>query len=163
MISFDLSTNRVIDKLIQRLASDICKAVKHELVLSDTAIENIKKLQLRRRFKRLPIGIKAELRDKFAKNPDCLHVDILNLSAIGAFVYGCGKFKLGDMVVMKFKLAPRQEEIEIEGKIVWLPDKQIQLPLSPGMGVEFINISSGIQEKLIEFIERNVSRMSSED
>lgn len=42
MISFDLSTNRVIDKLIQRLASDICKAVKHELVLSDTAIENIK-------------------------------------------------------------------------------------------------------------------------
>lgn len=129
----------------------------------DTAIENIKKLQLRRRFKRLPIGIKAELRDKFAKNPDCLHVDILNLSAIGAFVYGCGKFKLGDMVVMKFKLAPRQEEIEIEGKIVWLPDKQIQLPLSPGMGVEFINISSGIQEKLIEFIERNVSRMSSED
>lgn len=129
----------------------------------DKIIENIQKLQLRRRFKRLPIDIKVELKQKYEKSPACYKVDTLNLSAIGAYLYGCGKFKLGDEVVLKFKLPPKNEELELEAKVVWLPDKQIQPHLHPGMGVEFSHISSSVQEKLLGFIERNLSFMATDD
>ncbi len=130
----------------------------------DKIIENIQKLQLRRRFKRLPIDIKIELKDKYAKSPACLNVDILDLSAIGAYVYGCKQFKLGDEVVLKFKIvAPQAEEMELAAKVVWLSDKQIQPHVHPGMGVEFYNISPAVQEKLLKFIERNLSFMPTDD
>ena len=128
----------------------------------DKVIENIKKMQLRRRFKRLPIDIKIELKAKYEKSPTCLKVDILNLSAVGAFIFGCDKFKLGDEVVLKMKLSPKNEEVEVEAKVVWLPDKQVQYHFHPGMGVEFKDISPSVQQKLLEFIERNLSFMSME-
>ena len=129
----------------------------------DKVIENIKKLQLRRRFKRLPIDIKIELKNKYDRSPSCLKADILNLSAIGAYIYGCEHFKLGDEVILKFKLPPDSEEIELEAKVVWLPDKQIQPHAYPGMGVEFYNISSAVQSKILTFIDRNLSRMSTDE
>lgn len=129
----------------------------------DKVIENIKKMQLRRRFKRLPIDIKIELRDKTDRAVCAVKVDTLNLSAIGAYIYGCDKFKLGDEVVLKFKLPPKQEEMELQAKVVWLSDKQIQPQIHPGMAVEFTHLSGAIQEKLLEFIERNLSFLSSND
>lgn len=128
----------------------------------DKIIDKIKKMQLRRRFKRLPIDIKIELKSKYDKSPACLKVDILNLSAIGAYIYGCDKFKLGDEIILKMKLPPKNEEVELEAKVVWLPDKQIQHQIQPGMGVEFYNIPASLQQKLLEFIERNLSFMSTE-
>lgn len=129
----------------------------------DKIIENIQKLQLRRRFRRLPIDIKIELKDKFAKSPVCLKLDILDLSAIGAYIFGCNKFKLGDDVILKFKLPPKSEEMELSAKVVWLSDKQVQSHLHPGMGVEFRDIDVPTQEELLRFIEKNLSFMPSDD
>lgn len=129
----------------------------------DKIIEHIKKLQLRRRFKRLPIDIKIELKTKYDKSPVCLKADILNLSGVGAYIYGCDQFKLGEAVVLKLKLPPKLEEIEVEAKVVWLSDKQVQPHLHPGMGVEFYNILASVQGKLVEFIERNLSLMPTDD
>lgn len=129
----------------------------------DKVIEKIKKLQLRRRFKRLPIDIKAELKDKFDKSSGWLKVDILNLSAIGAYIFGCKKFKLGDAVILRLKLSSQLEATELEAKVVWLPDRQIQPHFHPGMGIEFCSISSSVQKKLLEFIERNLSFMSTDN
>ncbi|MDD5478023.1 MAG: anti-sigma factor antagonist [Candidatus Omnitrophica bacterium] len=123
----------------------------------DKIIENIKKMQLRRRFKRLPIDLKIELKSKKEDSPACLKVDIINLSAVGAFIFGCAKFKLGDEVLLKMKLAPKNEELELEAVVVWVPDKEVQMHEYPGIGVEFRNISTVNQQKLIEFIDRNLS------
>ena len=123
----------------------------------DKIIENIKKMQLRRRFKRLPIDIKVELHSKFEKSPACYNVDILNISAVGAYIYGCAKFKLGDEVILKFKVPPKQEEIELDAKVVWLCDRKIQPQLYPGVGVAFHSIQSATQQRLLAFIERNLS------
>lgn len=148
-----------LDKVIEIYATE-------ELALSsfkeDKIIEKIKKMQLRRRFKRLPIDIKIELKAKHEKSPLCLKLDILNLSAVGAYIYGCDKFRLGDEIILKMKLAPKNEELELGAKVVWLPDKQIQQQIRPGMGVEFHNIPTSVQQKLLEFIERNLSFMSAE-
>lgn len=127
----------------------------------DKVIENIRKMQLRRRFKRLPIELKVELKSKYG-GTDTDKVEILNLSGIGAYIYGSDKFKLGDEVALKMKLAPRQEEVEIEAQVVWLADKQIQHRFYPGMGVIFHHIPSETQQKLVEFIDRNVSFLPAE-
>lgn len=128
----------------------------------DKAIENIKKMQLRRRFKRLPIDLKIELKSKKDASLECLKVEMLNLSAIGAFIFGCGKFKLGDEVALKMKLAPKPEELELEARVVWIPDKGVQPHEYPGIGVEFSNLSAENQQKIIEFIDRNISFSPSE-
>jgi anti-anti-sigma factor len=123
----------------------------------DKIIEDIKKMQLRRRFKRLPIDIKIELKAKNERNPLCLNLDLVNLSAIGAFIFGCDKFRLNDEVIVKIKLPPKDEELQLDAKVVWIPDKQVQPHFYPGMGVEFTQISSHTQQKIIEFIDRNIS------
>ena len=128
----------------------------------DKVIENIKKMQLRRRFKRLPVDLKIELKSKQDNSPECLKVEMINLSAVGAFIFGCGKFKLKDEVILKMKLAPKPEELELEARVVWVPDKAVQPHEYPGIGVEFTNISSVNQQKIIEFIERNLSSISSD-
>ncbi len=129
----------------------------------DKIIENIKKMQLRRRFKRLPIDIKIELKEKYDKSAVCLEGDLINLSAIGAYIFGCDQFKLGDEIILKLKLPPKSEEIELAAKVVWLSDKQIQPHSHPGMGLEFCNIPPSVQQKLLEFIERNLSFMSTDN
>jgi len=148
-----------LDRVIEMFASEDLAVNSFK---EDKVIENIKKLQLRRRFKRLPIDIKVELKAKHNKSPVCYKVDILNLSGVGAFIFGCDKFRLGDEVVLKMKLPPKNEELELEARVVWLPDKQIQPHFHPGMGVEFYNIPTGVQQKLLEFIERNLSYLSTE-
>jgi len=148
-----------IDRTIEVYASDTLALNSFK---EDKIIENIKKMQLRRRFKRLPVDLKIELKSKLPSSPHCLKVDILNLSAVGAFIFGCNEFKLGDEVILKMKLAPSKNELELEAKVVWIPDKEVQPHEYPGIGVEFRNISATDQQKLIEFIERNLSFMSSD-
>ena len=58
---------------------------------------------------------------------------------------------------IKITLAPKQEELELTARVVWVPDKEVQLHEYPGIGVEFRNISTANQQKLIEFIDRNLS------
>ena len=124
----------------------------------DKAIENIKRMQLRRRFKRLPIDLKIELKSNKNSSLGCLKVEMLNLSAIGAFIFGCGhQFKLQDEVTLKMILAPKAEVLELEARVVWVPDKGVQPHEYPGIGVEFSNLSTVNQQKLIEFIDRNIS------
>lgn len=148
-----------LDRVIQMYATEDLAVNSFK---EDKVIENIQKMQLRRRFKRLPVDIKIELKAKYENSPVFLKVDILNLSAVGAFIFGCDKFKLGDEVIVKLNLSPKNEEIELAAKVVWLPDKQIQPHFHPGMGVEFCNIPTLVQQKLVEFIERNLSFMSAD-
>lgn len=148
-----------IDKAVENFATEelAIKSFKE-----DQNIENIQKLQLRRRFKRLPIDIKAELKAAYDKSAPAFKVDILNFSAVGAYVYGCDKFKLQDKVVLVLRLPPKHEELRLDALVVWLSDKQVQPQFHPGMGVEFRDLPGPVQKKLIEFIERNLSCIPSE-
>lgn len=148
-----------IDRVIESFATEDLAINSFK---EDQNIENIKKLHLRRRFKRLPIDIKAQVKSQYDKDAACFKVDILNFSAIGAYIYGCNKFNLGDKVILELSLAPKNQKLELEAKVVWLSDKQVQPQFHPGMGVEFCNIPGPLQKRLIEFIERNLSCISSE-
>ena len=45
----------------------------------------------------------------------------------------------------------------MDARVVWIPDKQIQPHAYPGMGLKFTNTPTDIQQRLVEFIERNLS------
>ncbi|MFH1690977.1 MAG: anti-sigma factor antagonist [Candidatus Omnitrophota bacterium] len=120
-------------------------------------LEKISKLQLRRRFKRMPLGIKIEARAKNNKDYPVFIGSLLNLSGIGAYIYGNHDFKIEDELTLGLKFSPKDTEITIEAQVVWLPDKQIQHQIYPGMGVIFHKISSSDQRKLLEFIDKNLT------
>jgi anti-anti-sigma factor len=148
-----------LDRTIEIFASEdmALNSFKEDLI-----IENIKKMQLRRRFKRLPIDIKIEMHAKYDKAFSCINAEVVNLSAVGAFVFGCDKFKLGDDVILKLRLPPQTDEMELEAKVVWIPDKHVQIHFHPGIGVEFRNISIQDQEKLASFIDKNASFLTTD-
>ncbi|RJP29690.1 MAG: STAS domain-containing protein [Candidatus Omnitrophota bacterium] len=148
-----------MDKVVDTYASvDLAL----ESFKEDQAIENIKKMQLRRRFKRLAIDIKIDMKPKMSASPACYQADILNLSAIGAYVYGCDQFQLGDELTLTLKLGVDPKEMHLKAKVVWMSDKQVQNQLHPGMGIEFLDISKQDQDKLLAFIDKNLSLTPSE-
>lgn len=145
-----------LDRTIEIFASEEAAVNSFK---EDAIIENIKKMQLRRRFKRLPIDIKIEIRARFKENAPACAVEMINLSAVGCFLFGCDKFRLGDEVAIKMKLPPKLEEMELAAKVVWIADKQVQRHFHPGVGLSFENISSSDQQKIVSFIDRNLSFM----
>ncbi len=155
----DIFTVSGMDRVMEIYASE---AAGLNSFKEDKAIEEIKRMHLRRRFKRLPIDLKIELKAKKDSALECLKLEMLNLSAVGAFIFGCGKFKLGDEVILKMKLAPHPEIMELEARVVWIPDKGVQPHEYPGIGVEFSNISALNQQRVIEFIDRNISSILSD-
>lgn len=123
----------------------------------DRVIENIKNLQMRRRFKRLTLDIKVELSAKHNKKAHCLKVELLDISAVGAYIFGCSQFKLGDELDLKIDLPSEKKTFWLEAKVVWLSDKDIQRHIHPGMGVTFIDVPVYVQDELVKFIEKNLS------
>jgi len=123
----------------------------------DRIIEKIKNKPLRRRFKRLSLRIKVEYKPAGAKDNEFVHGEMLDLSAIGAYIMGSNKFSLNDVLDLRLHLNPKPGEIDVQARVVWLSDKQIQPHDHPGMGIEFYNMPSLIQKKILDFIDRNLA------
>jgi len=126
----------------------------------DKIISDIKKRPLRRRFKRLPINISVKFKLKSGDDKKIIEGKVFNLSAIGAFILCKKVCSLNDLIVLKMNLKPYPGIMELDARVVWIPDKELQHQLFPGMGVEFCGITSEMQKKIVEFIERNVDLRS---
>lgn len=129
----------------------------------DEAISEIIRKKLRRRFKRLPIQIKITFKPKFSSSKEVFEGLLFNLSAIGAFVFTKNISNLNEILTIWLPLGSSEETIEVEARVVWLADRQIQPQTSPGMGIEFYNISTKLQEKIVQYVNKNLSRQSSFD
>lgn len=129
----------------------------------DKAIDEIKKMKLRRKFKRLPIVVPVEFKMKGSRD-DAFHTGkVHNLSAIGAYIFSKKIYSLGDILTMRIYLNPKPGLLMFEGKVVWVAHKELMPQVSPGMGVEFHNISIEIQGKIVEFVERNLPLEASKE
>lgn len=121
----------------------------------DTVIAEIQKKQLRRRFKRLPLDIDIEFKAK-AKEESFNHGKVLNLSAVGLLVFADKIYPLGELLRIRLMLAPKPGTVELDAKVVWLVEKELQPHLYPGMGLEFYKIDAKTQKDIVEFVERNL-------
>jgi anti-anti-sigma factor len=125
----------------------------------DKIISEILKKKLRRRFKRIPTKKTIEYRQKFSQKDIFYKGKIINLSAIGVFMIGKKVFSIGDILTTKLYLTPSVGIIEVDAKVIWTADKYLQKEESPGMGLEFYKITPQIQEKIIQFVEKNLSSL----
>ncbi|MDD5668677.1 MAG: PilZ domain-containing protein [Candidatus Omnitrophica bacterium] len=121
----------------------------------DKVISEIKKKQLRRRFKRLFLDINIEFRPLGSKS-EFIKGKILNISAVGILIFAGKQFPLGELLDLRLDLSPQPGHLEIEGKVVWHVQKEIQPHIYPGMGVEFYHLTGLTQQKILEFVERNL-------
>ena len=126
-------------------------AIKQEQI-----IEQITRKPSRRRFERIPFKATIEYRQKFLLNESFAGGKVVNLSAEGSFIISDKIFSIGDLLATRIKLQPHSEVIEVDAKVVWLVDKEIQPDYYPGMGLEFHNITPEKQEKIIQFIEKHL-------
>jgi len=121
----------------------------------DKIISEIQKMQLRRRFKRLPLDIDVEFKPASSQGP-FYRGKVLNISAVGLLVFADKTFPLGEMLDIKMFLSPKPGPMELEAKVTWLVQKEIQPQIYPAMGLEFHNLTAEKQEEIAEFVERNL-------
>lgn len=116
---------------------------------------------LRRRFKRLDVHIEAEFCAK--SNPDKIwHTGrILNISGEGLFIQSKNVVPLGTTLTLKLNISDT-ETLEAEGMVIWLADKSLQLQSYPGMGIRFNNMRKTVQDKLMTFINRQITNRSTD-
>jgi anti-sigma B factor antagonist len=121
----------------------------------DREISEIQKKQLRRRFKRLPIDMEIEFRQA-GKNEPFNKGKVLNISAVGLLIFADKTYPLNDILEVRLSLLPKPGLLDLEVRVVWLIEKEIQPQIYPGMGLEFYNLDAAIQKKIIEFVDRNL-------
>jgi len=118
---------------------------------------------LRRRFKRVPLNALIEYRQKFSDQSEFYRGRIINLSADGIFVSAQKLFSIGDVLLSRIHLLPQPGIIEVDTKVVWIVDQEIQPEDFPGMGLEFYNIDAKVQEKIVLFVERQSTHSAQEE
>ena len=118
------------------------------------SLSDIQKKQLRRRFKRLPLDIVVQFKSNHEK--EFHHGKVLNLSAIGLLVFAKETYHTGEILDVIVSLVPVAASIQVKAKVVWLVQKEIQPQLYPAMGIEFYHIDTATQEKVLQFVERNM-------
>lgn len=127
----------------------------------DTKISQILKKQLRRRFQRIAVRRDIEYKQKFSPKDTFFKGKMIDLSALGMFVIADVIFSMGEIVSTRLHLLPVPGIIELDAKVVWVADKEIQPTEYPGMGLEFYNISSEQQQIIIDFVEKNFAHNDS--
>ncbi|MFA6281923.1 MAG: anti-sigma factor antagonist [Candidatus Omnitrophota bacterium] len=133
------------------------KSFKEEELFS-----HILEQRLRRRFKRVPLRRIIEYKQKYTEKEAYHKGKIVNLSAIGAFVIAEKTFAIGETLTTRLHLEPQPGILEIDARVVWEADKEIQPIESPAMGLEFQNVSQQTQEQIVDFVEKNLTHSSQE-
>ncbi len=115
---------------------------------------------LRRRFKRVPINLEIKYRPKISQEKEWRKGKIINLSGDGVFVSTRELFPVGQNLETIIALTPKPGLLEIDARVVWLSDKDLQPNDFPGMGLEFENIKGEIQKMIITFVEKHLTHSS---
>ena len=119
-----------------------------------SVLSDIQKKQLRRRFKRLPLDIDVQF--KSHREKEFHSGKALNLSAIGLLVFAKETYRIGEILEIVVSIAPVAAALHAQAKVVWLVEKEIQPQIYPAMGLEFYHIDCATQEKVLQFVERNM-------
>jgi len=128
----------------------------------DRVISEIQHKQLRRRFKRIPVETELQFRRK-ASNEPFKSGKLLNVSGVGLLVFAHETYPLGEILELRLSFSPKPGVLELDAKVVWLVQKELQPQIYPGMGLEFYQLDSETQRKIVEFVDRNLPLSCSTD
>ncbi|MFA6079207.1 MAG: PilZ domain-containing protein [Candidatus Omnitrophota bacterium] len=122
--------------------------------------ESAQKLHLRRKFKRLDLHLPIQYKISGQANAKFFTGNILNLSAVGVYIYTPYIFPLNTMLDLQFTFPDTHAPLEAEANVVWLADKQLQSHVSPGMGAGFVHLTAEKEKAIIDFIDKNITYRS---
>ncbi|MFC1577063.1 PilZ domain-containing protein [Candidatus Omnitrophota bacterium] len=127
-------------------------------IKSFSRTSKIDSMKMRRRFKRIfaHARISYKLSGKH-KGKQSFTGDALNLSASGAFLYAADTFPLNTLLELEIQLPGEPGGIKVGSKVVWLADKEIQPHSYPGMGVVFLKIGRELEDKILRFIDKQIT------
>lgn len=128
----------------------------------EKVISEIQHKQLRRRFKRIDLRSEIDYRQKFSVSGEFFKGKIMNLSGMGAFIIADKLFSLGELILARLHLLPKPGIIEVDTKVVWIADQEIQPMESPAMGLEFYNLAPDKQNQIIEFVDKHLTHTPEE-
>ena len=120
--------------------------------------EDVEKVHLRRKFKRLDIGLSVRYKIVGSqKKPKVFNGKVLNLSGAGLYIYSPYTFPINSVLDLEFYIPDANPVLEASGRIVWLADKDLQPHYYPGMGVGFIHLTPDKEKAIIDFIDKNIT------
>ncbi len=140
-----------LDKIFD-IHPDINSAVKS--FEEESEISKIKKIQLRRRFKRLDLNLDIEFKSK--KEENFQSGKIINMSGIGILVSAAETYSLGEILDVKIPLDSKSGKLHVKCKVAWLVRKDLQPQIFPGMGLEFYHIEPAVQEKILDYVDKHL-------
>lgn len=117
----------------------------------------VDKLSLRRRFKRIDVSIPVKYKTGLSSDTKLLSGKILNMSGEGLFIYAKNTFPVATQIYLEIHLAGEKRTLTLTGIVIWLADKELQPHSYPGMGINFMNLSSDDAEEIIAFIDKNIT------
>ncbi|MBL7156783.1 MAG: PilZ domain-containing protein [Candidatus Omnitrophica bacterium] len=120
----------------------------------------VDKLPLRRRFKRIDVSVPVRYKVGISTDAKLSKGKMLNLSGEGLFIYSKNTFPVSTQLYMELGLKGERKPLTLMGTVVWLADKELQLHSYPGMGITFTNIDKHTQARIVEFIDKNLTRRS---
>jgi anti-sigma B factor antagonist len=118
----------------------------------------VDKLHLRRRFKRIDINITARYKKGLSAKTKLLKGKVLNIGGEGLFIYSKNTFPVATQLYLEIELEKKKTPITMMGTVIWLADKKLQPHAYPGMGVSFMNLDKKLQDKIIFFIDKHITR-----
>jgi len=133
---------------------------EEEAIQSFDVSTRVDTLSLRRRFKRMELGVPARYKTGLSSDSKLFRGKILNLSGEGLFLYSKNTFPVSTRLYLELKLYPLKAPLAITGEVVWLADRELQPHAYPGMGISFVDIGRAAQREVINYIDKNIIRRS---
>ncbi|MBL7158803.1 MAG: PilZ domain-containing protein [Candidatus Omnitrophica bacterium] len=121
----------------------------------------VDRLSLRRRFERIDVNITLRYKIGVSGDAKLSRGKVLNLSGDGLFVHSKNIFPLSTELYMEIGFPRYEKPLTVTGSVIWIADKELQPHSYPGMGIEFRDIDKCKQTKIIDFIDKNLTRRSS--
>lgn len=120
--------------------------------------QEVDRLTLRRRFKRLDINLSVKYKiSGDQKKPKMFEGKVLNVSASGLYIFTPYIFPINSIVDMQFIMPDTHVDLEATGRVLWHGDKDLQPHSYPGMGVAFTHLTPEKEKAIVGFIDKNVT------
>lgn len=143
-----------LDKVFEYYTTEE-EALNH--VKEERVISQILRTQLRRRFKRIPINLDIEYKQKLITKNLFYRGKVVNLSAVGIFVVANKIFSSGELLSIRINFSPKPGIIELDGKVIWVAEGEEKFQGLSGMGINFHSITTEKQALIIQFVERHLA------
>jgi len=135
-----------------------------ESAINSFFADEVEKMQLRRKFKRLDMHLVVKYALAGAgKNSKYFQGNVLNISAAGVYIYTQYIMPVNNLLELEFTLPDSHMTLAATGKIVWHADKQLQPHAYPGMGAAFAHLTSDKEKSIVDFIDKNITYRSDQE